>query len=266
MCLIHFHRLVRAGACYVRLSGTTRPFRPHFSMQNPNRSLASKTTGSTTTTASVPPHAKPQNKEDETFISDDVTEVSTEEEGPSTRDVVIDENTEWGQRALEVAQQVLATNNDLSLYSFRAIANSKTVDIRLDKLSDTYGSPTLDEIGAFSRDFNERFEAIVGEEEAGGIEIEVSSPGATRTVKVPEELERFKELPMEVVTADEPVARVMVFKGFGGEDSTYTEWMYADVKANRSLNKGRGLNKKARETVFVFKTQDILKLNIHIDL
>lgn len=213
-------------------------------------------------------YAKPKGSstsEDADVISEDVAEVSTEDvEGPSTRDMVVDENSEWGQKALEVAQQILETNDDLSLYAFRAIANTRTVDIRLDKLSDTYGSPTLDEIGAFSRDFNERFEALIGEEEAGGIEVEVSSPGATRAVKVPDELERFKELAMEIVTADEPSVRVMAFKGFA--ENGDTEWMYADVKANRSLNKGRGLNKKARETVFVVKVPDIVRLNIHIDL
>ena len=209
--------------------------------------------------------AKPKNSSPsrDAFISEDVEESETEE-APSSRSVIIDENTTWGQMALDCAQQVLSTNDDLSLYAFRAVANTKSVDIRIDKLSDTYGSPTLDEIGAFSRDFNERFEAMIGEEEAGGIEIEVSSPGATRRVKVPEELERFQGLPMEVVTVEEPEIRVMVFKGFAADGAS--EWMYADVKANRSLNKGRGLNKKARESVFVLQADDITGCNLHIDL
>ncbi len=235
--------------------------------------------GTSTVTASKPAmrHAKsarfiasakpkgPESGREEGFISEDVEQVE-DEEAPSSRSVVVDEDATWGQRALECAQQVLSANDDMSLYAFRAVVNTKSVDIRLDKLSDRYGSPTLDEIGAFSRDFNERFEAMVGEEEAGSIEVEVSSPGATRQVRIPEELARFQGLPMEVTTEQEPDVRVMVFQRFvegGGGDS---EWMYADVKANRSLNKGRGLNKKAREAVFVLRAVDITGCHLHIDL
>lgn len=214
--------------------------------------------------ASAKPKSSSSDREEE-FISEDVEHVE-DEEAPSTRSVVVDEDATWGQRALECAQQVLSANDDLSLYAFRAVVNTKTVDIRLDKLSDTYGSPTLDEIGAFSRDFNERFEAMVGEEEAGSIEVEVSSPGATRQVRIPEELERFRGLPMEIATAQEPDVRVMVFNGFVEGDSGDSTWMYADVKANRSLNKGRGLNKKAREAVFVLRAEDITDCHLHIDL
>ena len=42
--------------------------------------------------------------------------------------------------------------------------------------ADRYGSPTLTDVAAFSRAFTAAFEAAVGEEVAGGIELEVSSP------------------------------------------------------------------------------------------
>lgn len=42
--------------------------------------------------------------------------------------------------------------------------------------ADQYGSPSLDDVAAFSRLFNEAYEAAVGEAVAGDVEVEVSSP------------------------------------------------------------------------------------------
>jgi ribosome maturation factor RimP len=268
--------LQRLGKECARLAtrGLTPALQSHASFLPPSSLPSARLRGASTSAAakSKSKSSSPASDQEE-FISDAVEQADAEE-APSERQVVVENDTLWGQQALECTQQVLSASEDLALYAFRAVAGNKSVDIRLDKLSDTYGSPTLDEIGAFSRDFNERFEAMVGEEEAGSIEIEVSSPGATRAVKVPEELERFKGLPMEVVTVDHPEVRVMTFVGFhdegdpadGGSRADSSEWMYSDVKANRSLNKGRGLNKKARETVFVVPHSDIQRVNLHIDL
>lgn len=44
------------------------------------------------------------------------------------------------------------------------------------QLEDQYGSPTLDEIGLFSREFARALDAKIGEEAAGELSVEVSSP------------------------------------------------------------------------------------------
>lgn len=61
--------------------------------------------------------------------------------------------TSWGEVALRCAQQVLSAEDksNLELYLFRAIVPSKKLDIRLDKLDDVYGSPSIDDISTFSR-------------------------------------------------------------------------------------------------------------------
>lgn len=109
-------------------------------------------------------------------------------------------DTSWGPIALRCAENVLSDPQmvELSLFSFRVMASNRKINIRLDKLSNKYGSPSLEEIKDFSRVLNKELEAEMGEEEAGTIEIEVSSPGAEREVKVPIELERFREFPMQV--------------------------------------------------------------------
>mmetsp|Transcript_3288 Transcript_3288/g.6585 ORF Transcript_3288/g.6585 Transcript_3288/m.6585 type:complete len:246 (-) Transcript_3288:360-1097(-) len=178
---------------------------------------------------------------------------------------IILENTDWGQKALDCAQQILENKNELALYGFRAYNASKRIDIRIDKLTDTYGSPTLDEIGEFSRDFNQLLESNLGEETAASIEIEVSSPGAERSVRIPDELLRFKALPMSVCSTDAPEPRVFNLQAVL-EDGTTTVWAYADVRANRSLGKGRGLSKKQKEMEFTIPIENIISVNIHLDV
>ena len=178
---------------------------------------------------------------------------------------IILENTDWGQKALDCAQQILENKNELALYAFRAYNASKRIDIRIDKLTDTYGSPTLDEIGEFSRDFNEMLESSIGEETAGSIEIEVSSPGAERSVQVPDDVLRFKALPMTVCSTDAPEPRVFNLQSVL-EDGTTTVWAFADVRANRSMGKGRGLSKKQKDMEFTIPIENIISVNIHLDV
>lgn len=195
------------------------------------------------------------------------------EEAPSDQELgfagkdfekIVIENDDWGQKALECALNILQKREDMELYAFRAMSANKRVDIRIDKLTDKYGSPSLDEIGEFSKDFNESLESAIGEDAAGQLEVEVSSPGADRAVKVPEDLARFQSLPMVVKSLDNPDARILNFVEMKPGD--ITAWRYADVKANRSLGKGRGLSKKQKEALIDIPAQDIDSVTLHIDL
>lgn len=150
-------------------------------------------------------------------------------------------------------------------------------------MTDRYGSPSLDEVESFSRSLVASLEDSMGEEEAGQIEIEVSSPGAERQVKIPLELSRFAELPMKVLyrqatagSGGEQGIELQILQfinledkttGSGGADDpvTFSMWKLADVKANRT-GKGRPLNKKQRETVIEINLADIEKIYLHVDM
>ncbi|CAI5507358.1 unnamed protein product, partial [Closterium sp. Naga37s-1] len=108
----------------------------------------------------------------------------------------------WGQTALELAQEVLAGSKyggEFELYGFKVYPERNWIRVRLDKLTDVYGSPMVEDIDSFLREFNA---LVIAAGERGelpqDIQIEVSSPGAERVVKVPDDLIRFKELPMYV--------------------------------------------------------------------
>ena len=210
--------------------------------------------------------AKNQSNESEIEFDSLEEDVSSDQELGFTSgnfEQIVVENDDWGKKALECVLDILQRDETLEFYSFRAMAGRTCVDIRIDKLTDRFWSPSLEEIGQFSRDFNERFESAIGEEAAGKVEIEVSSPGATRAVKIPDELSRFSSLPMVVCSKDEPNPRIL--DHIDVVDSV-SLWKYADVKANRSLGKGRGLTKKQMEMTIQIPLQDLVSVNLHIDL
>ena len=142
------------------------------------------------------------------------------------------------------------------------------------------------------------------EQHTDDIEIEVSSPGAERIVWIPDELERFKELPMEVTYKIEregkpPVYEVGVVSHSlrltsGGYSKHHTAveprvccerrdmqrqvlsfdrvegdqviWHLANVRANRPDGKGRAISKKKLAADIAIPIAAITKANVHIDL
>ena len=70
--------------------------------------------------------------------------------------------------------------------------------------------------------------------------LKVSSPGAERLLKVPDDISRFKDLPMRVCYT-ENIDSIE-------NDSEMCVWKLADVKENRDpLKKGRPLSRKQKD-------------------
>eukprot|EP00252_Welwitschia_mirabilis_P025790 TRINITY_DN8201_c0_g1_i1.p1 TRINITY_DN8201_c0_g1~~TRINITY_DN8201_c0_g1_i1.p1 ORF type:complete len:243 (+),score=48.66 TRINITY_DN8201_c0_g1_i1:74-802(+) len=67
-------------------------------------------------------------------------------------------DTTWGTNALSIAQEVIQSFGDeFEIFAFKATANGN-VQVRIDKLSDKFGSPTVDEIESFTRKYLEHLE------------------------------------------------------------------------------------------------------------
>lgn len=84
---------------------------------------------------------------------------------------------------------------------------------------------------------------------------QVSSPGAERLLKVPEDLDRFKELPMRVQYLEENLdskhhqqkGGVFMLESIDS-DTAHCIWKLADVKENRAeAGKGRPLSRKQKD-------------------
>ncbi|KAK9823937.1 hypothetical protein WJX72_006504 [[Myrmecia] bisecta] len=176
---------------------------------------------------------------------------------------------DWGVLGLDAAKRVLESPafGHLQLFSYTAVGASKRVDVRLDKPEDKFGSPTLDDISDFSRSYITEFDQALGSQ-AGTISVQVSSPGAERPVRVPDDLLRFKDLPMKVDyrSEDKSLHGVLQLVQLDSDAQT-TEWRLADVRANRSgAGKGRTkLTKKAAEQRFTIPVADLQGVRLHMD-
>lgn len=103
----------------------------------------------------------------------------------------------------------------------------------------------------------------------------MSSPGAERVVRIPKDLERFKDLPMYVryiESSSDSNAETPEKDGILELDSVDMEvgsakWKLADVRLNRELTgKGRGLNRKQRDWRVDLPFESIQLVRLYIDL
>ncbi|KAL0048485.1 hypothetical protein WJX82_004269 [Trebouxia sp. C0006] len=179
-------------------------------------------------------------------------------------------NTDWGAKGLLVAQQVLQQDDmqELALFSLMASPKHKQLKIRLDKPEDEYGSPSLDEIALFSRHYSEEYHKAIGEA-AEEVAVEVSSPGAERQVRVPQDLQRFQHLPMLVTfqlqDSNKVDTKVMELVEYNEADST-AEWKLADVRQNRSGKGVSKLSKKQSGQRWNVALEALQKVNLHLEV
>ena len=188
-----------------------------------------------------------------------------EDPGPE----ILTGNVAWGDAALKVAEAVLQQRDmqGLQLYLFRVLPPSMKIEIRLDKLDDLFGSPSIDDITSFSRKMYAGLEADLGAEQSGQITLEVSSPGAERQLIIPQDLTRFQDLPMKVEYMSDVGQVMTVVLQFLGLDEAEGKslWALADVKAN-APTKGRGLSKKQREQRFDIDISALERVRIYVDM
>ncbi|KAL6573524.1 hypothetical protein OROHE_001983 [Orobanche hederae] len=184
---------------------------------------------------------------------------------------VVLKNCPWGERALSIAQEVLKEfGEDMELYAFKT-SHRGYIYVRLDKLSNEYGCPGMEEIESFSRRYKKKLDEFgaVGEIPED-LALEVSSPGAERLLRVPDDLLRFKDLPMVVNYSEESDAKCPEKNGVYFLDSVGTEsrcciWKLADVRENRDPSaKGRPLSRKQKDSRLKLSYDTIKRVTLYI--
>lgn len=190
--------------------------------------------------------------------------ISSVEDDPGPE--ILTGNVAWGDTALKVAREVLQQPElqGLDLYLFRVLEPSKTIDVRLDRLDDKYGSPSIDDLERFARRMAAALEQQLGAEAAGDIAVEVSSPGAERQLRIPADLIRFQGLPMRVEYLNDVGQLTSQILQFTDIFDDATNWKLADVKAN-APTKGRGLSKRQREQQISIPLPSLERARIYVD-
>ncbi|GMI82970.1 hypothetical protein HRI_001966300 [Hibiscus trionum] len=164
--------------------------------------------------------------------------------------------TWWDKEALLLAEDVRQSfGGDLGIYAFKTLSNS-SIQVRVERLTNKSGSPRMEDIEAFSVSYRAKLdEAELARSVAENITLEVSSPGVERVVRIPEDLDRFKDrsLYVKYVTEIADSGKLSEADGvfrlvsFDMETKCCT-WGLADVRINREkAGKGRPLSKKQRE-------------------
>ncbi|XP_039117589.1 uncharacterized protein LOC120253307 [Dioscorea cayenensis subsp. rotundata] len=177
--------------------------------------------------------------------------------------------TWWDKKALSIAEEVsMLFDGDLKLYAFKTSANS-SIRVRIEKLSNKSSSPSMADIQAFSSEYRARLdEAELAGTVPVNISLEVSSPGVERVVRIPEDLDRFKDRPMYVkYTADGDQESDGIFRLISFDlDLCNCTWGIADVKKNRQqAGKGRPLNNKQREWRLQTSFDSLRIVRLHSD-
>ncbi|XP_020599771.1 uncharacterized protein LOC110039152 [Phalaenopsis equestris] len=181
----------------------------------------------------------------------------------------------WGEKALFLAREVLLSfGDDFAIYAFK-LSEKGYIYVRLDKLTNRFGCPDIEEIENFNNLYKKRLdEAGKAGTIPADMALEVSSPGAERLLKVPQDLSRFQNMPMWVCYLEEnqnlklhkeTTDKVLVLESIDKE-SECCEFKLADVKENRAkLGKGRPLNKKLKDWRIILPFKSILRIKLYLD-
>ncbi|MCD7445937.1 hypothetical protein HAX54_024638 [Datura stramonium] len=185
---------------------------------------------------------------------------------------IVLQSCSWGEQALSIARDVLLPfGDDMELYAFKTSPRGY-IYVRLDKLPNEYGCPSMDEMEEFSREYKKRLD------EAGALgkipddlALEVSSPGAERLLKVPDDLSRFKDMPMRVRYIEEMNSRsveknrILFMESIDAESGSCV-WKLADVKENRDpAAKGRPLSRKQKEWRLRLPYAMVKRVTLYLD-
>ncbi|KMT08911.1 hypothetical protein BVRB_6g136310 [Beta vulgaris subsp. vulgaris] len=253
---------------------------PHhlFSLSSQhNFSAFSSQTISSVTTFSGPSN---HTEEDDYETEQDLVVEEWEEEGDTEPEIgdggagggIVLQNVPWGERVLSIAREVLLQFGDgIKLYSFKTTPRGY-VYVRLDELANEYGCPSMDLIESYSREYKKRLEEEGSKGEIpNDLALEVSSPGAERLLRVPDDLLRFKDFPMVVSYVEETEAKCQEKSGVFFLDSIETEsehcvWKLADVRGNRDpASKGRPMSRKKKDWRWKLPYTMLKKVTLYIE-
>lgn len=180
------------------------------------------------------------------------------------------DETEWEQIALEKAQESLQP--EMAVYAFQVHfqKNEIKIQVLLDKLSDKYGSPNVEDCELFSRNYSSRLQQLTEEGKLPeNYSLEVSSAGAEREIRYPQDMERFRSYPMKVQYIgdnDKIISRVFTFVETKGS-TTYWQSVETKLQRKQKLQQkaGQKKGKKAKVEMFEIEKNKIQRINLYLD-
>lgn len=132
----------------------------------------------------------------------------------------------------------------------------------------------MEEIENFCNAYKKRLDAL-GEsgEIPDDLALQVSSPGAERLLRIPDDLDRFKDMPMCVsyfedntdLKQHQQTEKVLLLDSVDMESQQCT-WKLANVRENRDVqSKGRPLSRKQKDWRLTLSFESISKVTLYLD-
>jgi len=181
---------------------------------------------------------------------------------------------------IELAKKALSEGIGLYSIDLKPAADGFHFEVELDGLADPRGAVSLSDCESFSR----RFVTVVDDAllersdpdlfpegmNTENYSLEVSSAGVERMVRLPDELERFRDQPLKIklnrngTVLSEVVRFVHTEKN--GEKIKYTFQTYIPVKERRKgKKKTKDPDGKGQGEQFEVDSSDLLQANLYLD-
>lgn len=186
---------------------------------------------------------------------------------------------------VKISQEILQNCffDGIKIYNIKLtkIYNDYHILIQLDNIKHTYGSVSLDLCERFSNDFIDSLDKKLLEDKLkynlpldlnlDNYSLEVSSAGAERELRLPDELFRFQGLPIKITyrtmnstkDKEEKKEKIVTFLKREGDILSFLEYMTKDKK--RKLKKQKMENNTQIKRLEI-PINDLLKANLYLEV
>ncbi|KAJ0494089.1 hypothetical protein HanIR_Chr12g0593431 [Helianthus annuus] len=164
---------------------------------------------------------------------------------------------------------VFGFGDDIKIFAFNIYPKGRgCIYVRLDRLCNQFLS--MEDIQSYSHEYKKKLdEAGAVGDIPSDLAIEVSSPDADRLLRIPDDLQRFKNMAMRVKYADSKSMKKegIFFLESIEMDSGSCVWRLADVKENRHPSaKGRPLTRKQKDWRLKLPYEMLEQVTLYIPL
>ncbi len=174
----------------------------------------------------------------------------------------------------KISEEVAVNYPGVEIYNLKLskLHSDYYIQIELDNLNDPFGSVTVDICENFSKDFIQSLDERLTSDkiafnlpidlEVDNYTLEVSSAGAEREIRLPNDLERFKNLPLKIQFNDsiKEKDQQIIARFISVENDDYVFEEYITKKQKKSVKI------KTKANVIKLKQENIKKINLYLDI
>lgn len=172
---------------------------------------------------------------------------------------------DWQHIAKQEAQDLVNEMSGFGIYDFQIYLQKQEsrIHVLLDKFTDKYGSANVQDCQRFSKDYSNRLQMLSMERKIPeNYSLEVSSAGAEREICFPQDIDRFRSIPMKVQFLGENKKLVYKVLSFIEKKEEMSYWQEVQTRQERKKSLGK---KKKKAKLIAIKEDEIQKIHLFLD-